>query len=663
MLPITRVTLYTSGVGYFERGGEVEGEAALTLLFPIGQVNDVLKSLVLLDGGGGTIQPVTYAAQDPVRKALQAFSIDVSDNPDRAALLNRMRGTSVTLTTENPDSLTGVILGVEAHSVLCDDVLTERRWLSLLAGDALHTVSLEAVRSLQINDAALADELRQALATVAQGRDASKRPVTLTFSGAGKRPVRIGYLMEAPAWQTSYRLVLGEPSRLQGWAMVQNTGQDDWSDAHLTLVSGRPISFIQDLYTPLYVHRPTVQPRIPASPTPQTYAGSLMAGERLSTLDAAPSERGFAAMASAAPFTIDRMKRRAATNESVELGSSADFMEQAAEHSIASTGAQLGTALFAYHIDVPVSVPRQQSAMIPFTASEIVAERVSVYNDRVQNDHPLSGVRLKNTTDLHLMGGPLTVFETQGGEAGYVGDALMDDTEPGQTRLMTYALDLAVDADSKMGKQNSSITTISITQGLLKISRKVSNVTHYTFQNNGTAPRTVIVEHPHREGQWKLLEPVTPTERTFTHYRFDVAAPAGASTTFTVREERSFVDSLLLVSENLEKLAVYATSAEATEAVRAALEEVAAQRRRLAAIEFQVADHARQLQAITQGQERIRKNMEALDHKSDLYRRYVGELDKQETQIGDLTRQNEARQADLAQARADLGAYIGQIAL
>ena len=82
---------------------------------------------------------------------------------------------------------------------------------------------------------------------------------------------------------------------------------------------------------------------------------------------------------------------------------------------VAATGASLGAALFAYHIDVPVSVPRQQSAMIPFVAAEVEAERVSVYNSRVQADHPLTGIRLKNTTDLHLMGGPLTVFDTQDG--------------------------------------------------------------------------------------------------------------------------------------------------------------------------------------------------------------------------------------------------------
>jgi len=416
MLPITRVTLYTSGVGYFERGGEIEGDARLTLYFPVGSVNDVLKSLVLLDGGGGGIAPVTYAAQDPVHKALAAFSLDVGDNPDRATLLGRMRGVAVTLTTDDHAPLTGIISGVETQTVFLPEGqgTTERPLLTVLAGDALHTVPLDSVRSLQINDAALADELRQALAAVAQGRDAGKRPVTLTFSGEGRRAVQIGYLLEAPAWQTSYRLVLGDTPRLQGWALVQNTGQDDWSDAHLSLVSGRPISFIQDLYTPLYVHRPTVQPRIPASPTPQTYASDMMAqGIALEE----PVMVG-AVMAAAPAPAGPRVSRACKATDMAELGGSGMNPAQAALGSVAATGASLGAALFAYHIDVPVSVPRQQSAMIPFVAAPVQAERVSVYNSRVQADHPLSGVRLKNTTDLHLMGGPLTVFDTQDEGAG-----------------------------------------------------------------------------------------------------------------------------------------------------------------------------------------------------------------------------------------------------
>ena len=85
----------------------------------------------------------------------------------------------------------------------------------------------------------------------------------------------------------------------------------------------------------------------------------------------------------------------------------ARLSDAAAGQSVATSGAQLGTALFAYHIDVPVSIPRQQSAMIPFTASEVQAERVSVYNAQVQKQHPLSGVRLKNTTGAAPDGWPI----------------------------------------------------------------------------------------------------------------------------------------------------------------------------------------------------------------------------------------------------------------
>ena len=223
------------------------------------------------------IQPVTYAAQDPASRALQAFSVDISGNPDRAELLNRIRGTSVTVAAGEGEALTGVIVGVEQQNTIWDRGVTTQHTLNLLAEDGLHSVPLTDVRRIKVNDAKLNEELRQALAAVAQGRDANKRPLTLTFSGPGRRRVLVGYIAEAPAWQTTYRLVLGDTPLLQGWALVQNTGQDDWNNARLSLVSGRPISFIQDLYTPLYVHRPTVQPRIPASPTPQTYDSDLLA--------------------------------------------------------------------------------------------------------------------------------------------------------------------------------------------------------------------------------------------------------------------------------------------------------------------------------------------------------------------------------------------------
>ena len=67
------------------------------------------------------------------------------------------------------------------------------------------------------------------------------------------------------------------------------------------------------------------------------------------------------------------------------------IFSKAARQSIATTGAQLGTALFTYQIKVPVSVPRQQSAMIPFVSGDIQAQPVAIFNPQVQADHPLSG--------------------------------------------------------------------------------------------------------------------------------------------------------------------------------------------------------------------------------------------------------------------------------
>ena len=663
MLPITRVTLYTSGVGYFERGGEVDGDAQITLYFPVGAVNDVLKSLVLLDGGGGGISPVTYAAQDPVLKALQAFSLDISDDPSRATLLGRMRGVSITVTTEDPTPLTGIIVGVETQTIFLPEVsqgVTKHTLLTLLAGDALHTVPLDSVRSLQINDAALAEELRGALAAVAQGRDAGKRPVTLTFTGEGQRTVQVGYLLESPAWQTSYRLVLGESPRLQGWALVQNTGQDDWTDAHLSLVSGRPISFIQDLYTPLYVHRPTVQPRIAASPTPQTYASDMADfGQSRGGmfLEEPMAGAAMAALAAPVPAPAAYLRRSAAMAAEPAPALSPG---QAALGSVAATGATLGTA-FAYHIDVPVSVPRQQSALIPFVAGAVEAERVSVYNSRVQASHPLTGVRLKNTTGLHLMGGPLTVFDTPGsGAAGYVGDALMDDTEAGQTRLLTYAIDLAVDADARPDRQSGVVSEVILTQGTLRVRQTYQQVTEYAFKNHSAEARTLVVEHP-VQPNWELLEPAAPAERTATDYRFDLPLPGQSAASLTVRTERQVWETLRLLDTATELFLSHGRSGAASGPVRAALEDVAARRQSLGESEAGVADLNAQIDTITQGQERIRNNMEALDHKSDLYRRYVGELDRQETQIGTLAADRDTRQAALTAARADLSRFLATL--
>jgi hypothetical protein len=58
-----------------------------------------------------------------------------------------------------------------------------------------------------------------------------------------------------------------------------------------------------------------------------------------------------------------------------------------------------------------VSLPRQKSALLPIVGKDVQASRLSIYNERTQAKFPLLGLRFKNSSGLHLMQGPITVFE------------------------------------------------------------------------------------------------------------------------------------------------------------------------------------------------------------------------------------------------------------
>jgi hypothetical protein len=270
--PLSKVVLFTSGVGYFQREGEVTGNTEIDLFFKTAAINDLLKSLVVQDLDGGLVTGVTYSSRDPLTRTLQSFAVDLTGNPSLAGILAQIRGEKVELFTSRP--LTGTILGIEARA---SGEHTSDTYLNLLTPEGMQSIDLGGVQKLRFLNPRLQEELDQALALLAESRSAEKKRVTLAFSGTGTRRVRVGYLMEAPLWKTSYRLVLGEENEhyLQGWAIVENTGDEDWRNVSLSLVSGRPISFTMDLYRPLYVPRPHIEPELHASTAPQRYEEDL----------------------------------------------------------------------------------------------------------------------------------------------------------------------------------------------------------------------------------------------------------------------------------------------------------------------------------------------------------------------------------------------------
>ncbi len=257
-LPVTRVVLFNSGVGYFSRSGEVEGEARVDLMFPESDVNDLLKSMVLEDFGGGRVAAVSYDSREPITRTLSSFAINLNGNPTFADILQQARGERIEVTTQptaanQPGKLTGTIVGVEHQQIpVGKDQSTVIEVLNMWCAEGLRAVKLNEVQQLRFSNPVIESEFRRALEVLALNHDSQKKAVSLHFAGEGKRKVQVGYVVEAPIWKTSYRLVLdgenkGKPY-LQGWAIIENPTDEDWAGVRMALVSGRPISFKMDLY-------------------------------------------------------------------------------------------------------------------------------------------------------------------------------------------------------------------------------------------------------------------------------------------------------------------------------------------------------------------------------------------------------------------------------
>ena len=208
-VPVKAVVLYSSGVGYFEHFGTVQGDGSTQLNFKTKQINDILKSLILQDLDGGKVSTITYPSQDPIAKTLASFQVNISSNPPLADLLNQLRGAKVSVGFLS-ETRSGVVMGVEKRPLLLmpGSPPVDSWILNLLDGATIRQMELNKINDVKIEDAKLQEEMSRALVALSQARDQDKKPVSISFNGQGERRVRVGYVVETPVWKTSYRLIL-----------------------------------------------------------------------------------------------------------------------------------------------------------------------------------------------------------------------------------------------------------------------------------------------------------------------------------------------------------------------------------------------------------------------------------------------------------------------
>ncbi len=653
-LPVTRVVLFTNGVGYFEHAGTVTGSQRLELQVEPSQMDDLLQSLVLQDFGGGSIAPVRYDSRDPLGRILGSYSLDLSGNPTLANLLTQARGERVSV--QASQLLEGVVVSVER--VDAPDA-APRHFLNLATESGLRRVALDEVSDLRFESESLRAELAAALDAIARYRATDSKSVTLVFDGQGTREVRVGYVREMPVWKTSYRLVVGDgTAELQGWAILDNPTDLDLEAISVSFVAGQPISFITSLFDPVYVERARIAAKVSASVVPG--ADSEVIGIAPQAPSPALSARMMESAADGAMFGAIAAAPPALSGAGVEAQ---------------AEGVRSG-ATFAYNVSQSVTVGRHESVMIPIVQQTLPAERVAHFDTERGLFYPFAGVRLTNDTGLHLAAGTVSLYDAN----GFAGNAQLSDVVPGDSRVLSYAVDLELPIDVRGASQPEQVFAAVIVGGVLESSVRHRITTTVRVSPRTEEPRLLLVDVP-RRGGYEVVSPSPAPALTSSSWRFGIALNGAAALEgdeavpvqlecadgddaceLVVTLEQVVLRRTALTNLDRDTLALYLENVELSAADRATLQRVLELQQRIAQLNAERRGVESRIATIHNDQNRIRSNMNSLDRNSSLYRRYVADLEEQENELDRLGNQVETLLSQTSELETQLAQLLAGLA-
>lgn len=643
-LPIVKMTLYKHGVGFFMRRGAVS-EEAVSLTFDKDEMNDVLKSLTAV-AQGGQVLGVDYDTPEDKAARLARSSIQLSDEASLRDLLRDLRGRRVEAAAP-AGKLAGLVVGVDlpgerepmAAALLSLFLPAERRVQPLRLGE---------LSELTLIDDRAAGDLAYFLETSLT--EENKRAVTIRLA-AGASDLSVAYIAASPVWRVSYRLVADEAAAsagaaaaegkglLQGWGLFDNTLDEDLENVSLAFVSGMPVSFIYDLYTPFTPQRPVVKEQA------RTVAG--------------PVEFEAAAGAGVGKVAAPRSMMRAMAAEADTRGLVAERGAYSAEELAASTAVsatgQAQGEFFSYVVSSPVTVRRGRSAMVPILQAQLTFRKERIYNGRKQPRNPVITARFVNDTSLTLERGPLTVIEA--GE--YAGDAIVPFTAPAGEIFLAYAVDLGVTV-KETPETERVLSSVSIKDGLLVVQEYEIQKVTYQVDNRNDAPVRITLEHP-RLAAFAPFDTSEPLESTADYYRYVVEAPAHGAASFTARQRRMLYRREEVRSQRLEQLARWLRDKVLDEQLYARLAAILALYDRIAGHEAGIKKNEAARQDIHTQQKVIQGNLAALKdtgEEGQLRARYARTLQKQEDQLAGLKQEDDKLHAAIEALNAEIAASL-----
>ena len=637
-LPIVHMTLYKHGVGYFQRRGPVAGEA-INLTFRREEMDDLLKSLTVIDHSAGQIRGVDYDTPQSQEERLAGCSIILDDRRSLRDLVKALRGRHVQLIISDGGCDAGLLLGLDEDG---EDPLKESL-VSILRQDTetVAALPLSRVEGVTLQDESAAEDLRFFLKT-ALGQE-THRSITIRLT-PGEHDLEVSYIAPAPTWRVSYRLVADDlavdqpEALLQGWGIFDNRLEEDLTDISLSLTAGMPISFVYDLYTPHTPTRPVVEEEERTAAAPVMFEAT-----------AADEEAIAMAMPAAAPAPSTRSLRRA---KAQARGASAQSMAESVES--AATGQAMGE-LFQYNVGVPVTVGRGQSAMVPIVSSKLGVRKDLIYNGAKMSTHPVATLRFDNKSGVTLERGPVTVLE----KGEYVGEAVLPFTADQAEAVISYAVELGLHVKEEI-KKETKIQSLNIKDGYLLQNIYDIRRRTYRIDNRTALAKTVLIEHM-TPGHYTIFDTPEPAEKTLEAHRYRLDAAPGQISTFTVQERYLHSRREELRGLSYQGLQRYFADKLLDQAAYAGLKELLDAWAEIRRLEQVIAGQEQRRAKLYEMQGQAQKNMGVLANSGEegrLRGRYVKQLAESEEELAAIDRKIEQTRTEIEGKNGEIGRMI-----
>jgi hypothetical protein len=641
----------------------VNGNQKVTIDFTSSQLNDVLQSLTVLDEGGGRIAGVNYNSTTPLAEQLKSLSLGMTDDPSAAELFQALRGQRVEVTGGAGGAILGRLMSIESRTekVGTGDATVDKYYLTVVAASGgVRVIELTPALSVRPLDAGLQGQLDRYLELLSSTHANGLRHLTLDALGQGQRALRVSYISEVPVWKATYRMVFPRVANgnaiVQGWAVVDNTVGADWDNVQLSLVAGAPQSFIQPLSQPLYSRRPEIPIATAEQTTPQTHEAAEGEEAQDSISRGVPGRQyiphdiKMVATKEAPPPRNFGVAGMAGLGGGSGEGGGVYRASDAIREGDVTTNAF--DDFFEYALTQPVTIHKNESAMVPILQQELPAEHVTLWSEKEPT--PLRAVWLENKSNLTLDSGSFSIFES--GE--FAGEGLLDPIHPGEKRLLSYAADQAVKVHRSGQKNARTLHHIALHEGVLV--EQTSEVTEstYTVSSAASEARTVIVEQARRPGAELDSEP-KPTETTPTAYRFKLAVEPHQSADLHVREKATLSEKVV-INPDEDRSGLLVSVTKMAPGLEEKLRPLIDAETALNNLNRKIQESEQKEKTLADDEARARENLTALKG-NDAGKRFVAELNQAEDEIGAARKERAELEKEREAARSRVDGIIAQL--